>query len=191
MAGLIAEPVRDHPSYASGGRALSKTVDGSACAAYTRHEFENRFQIHQPRRSNHFMADPEPQGWPPSPHDPRERVEIASLDGWQVRSFRAGGVKQRYFAPRGMLHLQLWHPAAGISLLTPSRITGQRYEVYPIRGWKFAHHELRAIAGAIRSEHGVQLPSRAAIVALERWYVSRLRRVPATSVDITVGEQNR
>jgi hypothetical protein len=109
--------------------------------------------------------------WPPPPHDPRERVEIAQLDGWEVRSFRTDGVKHRYFAPRGMLHLQFWHPAAGISLLTPSRLTAQRYEVYPIAEWKFAHASLRSIRGIVRSTHGVELPGEAAIRALERWHV--------------------
>jgi hypothetical protein len=109
--------------------------------------------------------------WPPPPHDPRERVEIARLGDWEVRSFRPDGVKHRYFAPRGMLHLQLWHPAAGISLLTPSQLTLRRYEVYPIAEWKFAHASLDSIRGIVRSSHGIELPVAAAIRALERWHV--------------------
>ena len=73
--------------------------------------------------------------WSPPPHEPRERVEIARLGDWEVRAFRPEGVKHHYFAPRGMLHLQLRHSAAGISLLTPSRLTLRRYEVYPIAEW--------------------------------------------------------
>jgi hypothetical protein len=124
----------------------------------------------EPRETSGAVTADAPR-WPPPPHDPRERVEIARLGEWEVRSFRSDGVKHRYFAPRGMLHLQLWHPAAGISLLTPSRLTLQRYEVYPIGEWKFAHASLRSIRGIVRSTHGIELPVAAAIRALERWHV--------------------
>lgn len=131
-----------------------------------------------------------PHGWPPPPHDPRERIEIALVEGWEVRAFREHGVKHRYFAPRGMLHLQLWHPPSGVSLLTPSRLTAERYEAYPIAGWKFAHAELRAVRGAIRGLHGVELPSSAAIRALERWYVARFSRASARPLDVTTGDND-
>jgi hypothetical protein len=73
-----------------------------------------------------------------------------------------------------MLHLQLWHPTARVSVLTPSRLTLGRYEAFPIGDWKFAHSSLRSIRGLVRSMHGVELPSAARIVAMERWYVGRL-----------------
>jgi hypothetical protein len=121
----------------------------------------------------------EPEVWPSPPHDPRERIWLAELDGWQVRAFRLDGVKHRYFAPRGMLHLQLWHPVVHVSVLTPSRLTAQRYEAHPIAGWKFAYDGLRAIRNLVRSVHSVPMPSEAAIRGLERWFVDRYARAAA------------
>jgi hypothetical protein len=123
-----------------------------------------------------IAAIPPERGWPPPPHDPRERVSLCHMDGWEVLAFRVGGVKHNYFAPRGMLHLQLWHAHSGVSVLTPSRLTLQRYEAYPIADWKFAHASLRSVRGLVRSTHGVELPVDAAIRALERWHVAPYQR---------------
>ncbi|GJL56036.1 MAG: hypothetical protein NPIRA02_31680 [Nitrospirales bacterium] len=34
------------------------------------------------------------------------------------------------------MHLQLWHSAWKVSILTPSRLTGNFYELFPFRGAK-------------------------------------------------------
>ncbi|GIW42380.1 MAG: hypothetical protein KatS3mg076_2957 [Candidatus Binatia bacterium] len=51
-------------------------------------------------------------GWPPPPHDPRERAVLATVGSWEIRHHPPADPKHAYFAPRGFLHLQLWHPAA-------------------------------------------------------------------------------
>lgn len=59
-----------------------------------------------------------------------EREPFAALGIWQVRSHVRGGDQHVYFAPRGFLHLQLWHPIARVSILTPSRLTNDRFEIW-------------------------------------------------------------
>ena len=76
-----------------------------------------------------------------------------------------------YFAPRGLLHLQLWHPAARVSVLTPSRLTCDRYEVFPVRGWKLAMDDLASLERVCRDLLRVELPGLARIVAIQRWFV--------------------
>ena len=109
--------------------------------------------------------------WPPPPHDPRERVVLTRADDWQVRSFLLTDPKFEYFAPRGLWHLQLWHPEAGISILTPSGLTLDRYEVFPIGEWKWrvkSHEELVSLLDGV---HGVQPPSAGTLHNLESFFV--------------------
>jgi len=66
----------------------------------------------------------------PPPHDPDERVVVEVLDrGWDVRVFSADDKRRAYFVPRGFWHLQLWNERARLSVLTPSRLTGGRFEL--------------------------------------------------------------
>ena len=105
---------------------------------------------------------------PPRPHDPRERILVdtcapdlahPTYRHWEVRQFDPAGIFHCYFGDHGMLHLQLWHPWSGVSLLTPSRLTAGRYEVFPSAGWKLADRDYSVVATAVRREHGVALPS--------------------------------
>lgn len=81
----------------------------------------------------------------PTLHQPSYRRLRASLGGWQLREFphRAhsgdqsieqpaelayGETLKRYLLPRGMWHVQLWHPA-GVSIITPSKLTLGAFEV--------------------------------------------------------------
>lgn len=75
--------------------------------------------------------------WPPPPHDPRERCRVGWIDHWEVRIFSRQDVKYGYFARNGFLHLQLWHPSLRLSILTPSNLTDNHFEIFPIRKWKF------------------------------------------------------
>ncbi len=68
---------------------------------------------------------------PPRPHDPDDRVTLGRIGEWEVRRFEGDGAKSGYSAPRGFLHVQLWHPWRAVSLLTPSRLTAGRYEAFP------------------------------------------------------------
>ncbi len=88
-----------------------------------------------------------------------------------MRAFPRHGSTHRYFATRDLLHLQLWHPEACVSLLTPSRLTAHAYELFPIDGWKRAVGSAEAARRLARYELGVELPSPLRLAALIEWYV--------------------
>jgi hypothetical protein len=114
--------------------------------------------------------------WPP-PHDPRQRDLIVRLPEWEVRAFPRDGRMHAYFAPRGLLHLQLWHPRARVSVLTPSRLTCGRYEIYPYEGRKLPVADMQALYRAMSALLRRELPPPARLVALERWFVEREARL--------------
>lgn len=115
----------------------------------------------------------EAYAWPPPPHDPRERVFLLALGEWEVRAFAEDDPKHLYMAPRRFLHLQLWHPGKGVSVLTPSRLTAARFEAFPIRGWKHQEVVYEALEEIVREEHRLSLPGPIAVRALLRWFVER------------------
>ena len=96
--------------------------------------------------------------FPPSPHNPFERERIAAIGPWEVRVFSPGGVFHQYFAGHGMLHVQLWHPASGVSVLTPSRLTRGCFEVYPFAGWKYAREDYAMLQDEVWACLHVRLP---------------------------------
>jgi hypothetical protein len=108
---------------------------------------------------------------PPPPHDPRERVLVATAGAFEVRAFPPSDPKHAYFAARALLHLQLWHPSAGVSLLTPSRLTRNAYELFPVDGWKRAVRSAEDARRLARYAHGVELPSPLQLAALIEWHV--------------------
>jgi len=63
----------------------------------------------------------------PPLHAPFDRELLARVGPWEVR--RHADDRFGYFATRSLLHLQLWHPACRVSVLTPSRLTGGRFEI--------------------------------------------------------------
>lgn len=101
---------------------------------------------------------------PPPPHDPRERDLVLTLGGWQVRLF--GDAKFRYFASRGLWHMQLWHPETEISVLTPSRLTCGFYEAFPVADWKGQAGSLEELASLLGDV--VRLPPHGDVLRLER-----------------------
>jgi hypothetical protein len=106
----------------------------------------------------------------PPPHDPRERVLVARLGDWEVRAFAADDARADYLERNGFAHFQLWHPAARISVLTPSRLSEALYEVFPIRGWKQREPGWCRLRDLIAREHGVRLPPLAELRAIDRWF---------------------
>jgi hypothetical protein len=106
----------------------------------------------------------------PPPHDPTERNGVAWVGLWQVRQFSDGDARLAYFRPRGFHHLQLWNPDERISILTPSRLTAGRFEVWPEGGDRWSAPTWREV-----TEHlaGVALPSSLEILALESWFIAR------------------
>src|SRR5262245_7985164 len=108
---------------------------------------------------------------PPPPHDPSERALLCRVGAWEVRAFPPSDAKHAYFATRELLHLQLWHPAAGVSVLTPSRLTAGTFELFPVDGWKCAVRSAEEARRLARYAHGVELPTPLRLAALIEWYV--------------------
>jgi hypothetical protein len=142
---------------------------------------------------------PAGRAWPPAPHDPRERSLIFELAAgptfvqpaphgssgrscaadatrWEVRAFPVSGRMHRYFAPRGLLHVQLWQPEAAVSVLTPSRLTLGRWEVFPVDGWKLAADRVAELRRLIRARFGIEPPTPAQLTAVRSWFVDREAR---------------
>jgi hypothetical protein len=112
---------------------------------------------------------PGPRELPPPPHDPSERVLITRVDGWEVRDFAREDLRRAYLAASGFAHLQLWHPRARVSVLTPSRLTHDRFEAFPIAGWKRATRDYAELAAFIEGAHGVRLLSSTIVEAVLRY----------------------
>jgi hypothetical protein len=110
------------------------------------------------------------------PHDPAEREVFGAAGDWQLLAFTDR--KREYFLSRGLWHVQLWHADAGVSVLTPSRLTGGCFEVYPFRGLKARARAYDALARAVRGDHGIEVPPASLIARLQRWFVDgEVRRV--------------
>ncbi len=114
------------------------------------------------------------EGWPPPPHDPRERELALVVEGWEVRAF--GGRKFEYFVARGFWHLQLWHPEARVSVLTPSRLTRGLYEAYPIANWRAQAPDYDRLVTLLGGLFAAKLPERSAVLRLERAFVAEVVR---------------
>lgn len=95
---------------------------------------------------------------PPPPHDPRDRVLLDVIEGWEIRVFEPGSRMERYFSDCGFDHLQLWHASLGFSLLTPSRLTEGRFEVYPLADWKYSVSDYRVLKEIVRQTIQIELP---------------------------------
>jgi hypothetical protein len=110
--------------------------------------------------------------WPPPPHDPRERELAMVVDGWEVRLF--GERKFQYFVTRGLWHVQLWHPIARVSVLTPSRLTCGLYEAYPIANWKAQAPDYARLVALLAG--AAVLPSAGTLARVEKAFVDDVVR---------------
>jgi hypothetical protein len=126
------------------------------------------------------MSGLEELSWPPPPHDPRERELTLSIDGWEVRLF--GGRMFAYFVTRKLWHMQLWHPTARISILTPSRLTRGSYEVFPLARWKSTAPDYPSLVRLITGLRSTPLPSAADVLRLERALVHDVVRARSEQV---------
>ena len=99
-----------------------------------------------------------------------------TLLGWEIRIFPEGDRKAEYFAPRGFLHAQLWHPASRVSVLTPSRLTGGLFELFPYQGWKAPVCEPALLRALVIETHGVHFPPLRRLAAIIEWYVRAAER---------------
>jgi hypothetical protein len=116
--------------------------------------------------------------WPPPPHDPRERDLVMRLGEWEVRVF--SGRKFEHFVSRGFWHLQLWHPVARVSVLSPSRLTRGFYEAYPVARWKAQAETYERLVTLIAGTCSATFPSEPELRRIERALVDDVVR--ATSL---------
>ena len=116
---------------------------------------------------------------PPRPHDPNDRILIGEITGcsltpkfsnWEIRAFDRTGPFHLYFSSRDMLHLQFWNPYYGVSVLTPSKITGKLYEAFPLYDWKLASSSYAEIDKEIRKHFSTTLPALGDVDAIASAY---------------------
>lgn len=97
--------------------------------------------------------------------------------------FATDDARLSYLAARQMLHLQLWHEGLGVSVLTPSRLTGGLYEVmlaaHADRGRTPSQGALRA---ALSEALGLDLPPERQLARWTTWFVDRYVRESGTSL---------
>lgn len=102
-------------------------------------------------------------------HALAERETFAVLGDWEVRRHIEEQGHHVYFASRGFLHLQLWHPTARVSILTPSRLTHDRFEIWR-DGVRIAVRTWDDVAAALPD---LAMPGRSELAALCWWTVVR------------------
>jgi hypothetical protein len=98
-----------------------------------------------------------------------DRIVVAKLGDWDVRRHDESEGPHSYFARRGFLHLQLWQPIARVSVLTPSRLTNGRFEIWR-DGLRISQADWHGVTRALA---GIAVPSAAEIDAFCRWTVVR------------------
>jgi hypothetical protein len=105
----------------------------------------------------------------PPLHSPFDRELLARVGPWEVRRHARDDGRFAYLATRSMLHVQLWHPDHRVSVLTPSRLTGGRFEIASStrRAWVA---DWDAVVAQL-PDH--QLPRRSDLAALSLWLVVR------------------
>ena len=80
------------------------------------------------------------------------------LDDWDVRMSEPGSDEHRLLVVNGMFHIQLWHPQARLSVLTPSPLTGHQFEVANIMGNRFRSESYEEMATVVQAARHVQMP---------------------------------
>ena len=86
-------------------------------------------------------------------HSEQQKSLVYWLGEWDVRMSEPHSDLHRLLVINGMFHLQLWHPESKTSVLTPSPITDQLFEVTPLFGGEFrakTYSEIRSVVQAAR-----------------------------------------
>lgn len=105
-------------------------------------------------------------------HDASTRELIAIVGQWQVRQFAETDPRMLFGNTHGLLHVQLWQPHLHVSILTPSRITGGKFEFcddferFAVATWRQMRIRCR------RKLDPVGLPAALAFRGLEPWLAS-------------------
>lgn len=125
------------------------------------------------------------------PHRPDDRIvtetvsvpcRAAPFGYWEVRIFDPAGQFHHYFASRALLHVQLWNPFFGVSILSPSRLTGFNYESFPLDEWKYASPDYDEISERLRARMGIRLPDASCVRRICRTYVGESARAQPQAV---------
>jgi hypothetical protein len=104
------------------------------------------------------------------------RVLLQEVAGWEVRDFAETARWRRYPVGYQMTHLQLWHPAAGLSVLTPSALTAGRFEIFPLDGFRVRVVGYGLLYKLLSERAGLSPPGPARFAALYLWFVRRVER---------------
>ena len=115
----------------------------------------------------------------PPPHAPHERKLLTLADGWEVRVFAEDDFRHAYFARKRMLHLQLFHRTARVSVLTPSRLTAGRWELCSECTWRQRFAARAELAAALHGRLDLRLPNPVTLAGLEFWFV----QVPSGEIE--------
>lgn len=132
------------------------------------------------------------QNVPIKPHDPRDRVVLGTISAripstvlaeWQVRALDPAGPFHHYFAKNDMLHLQFWNPYFGISVLTPSKLTANRFEAYPLSDWKLASESYETLRVKLECAFATRLPVESLVNQLTGEFREAVNSAVATGQD--------
>lgn len=115
------------------------------------------------------IAQPSAVLAPPPPHDPADRCWLRRVGDWEIRVHALNDPRHAYLTARGLLHLQLWHPGVGASVLTPSQLTERAYELWGPEHRRFCCY--RHLARFLREELALAVPCPRMIRHLELWFV--------------------
>lgn len=127
----------------------------------------NRFKFMRLVRDEATTESP-----PPWPHNPAERVVVEEIAGWEARVVPRCEPTHKFLLQQELLQLQLWHPRARVSLLTPSpAIRG--CPVHSIGGWIVLNATETHVRNVVRLSFGLRFPSKGHLEALVRWFVLR------------------
>ena len=118
---------------------------------------------------------------PHDPHNPNERLvlerfslhpENGRATTWEVRMFDPAGPFHVYFFHRALVQLQLWNAYHRVSILTPSRLTRDYFEAFPVNSRTFSSTQYCVVANELRVTCGVALPNKQQVASLCSRYVS-------------------
>ena len=92
-------------------------------------------------------------------HTDTNRTLVYWLGEWDVRMSDPRSDLHRLLAVNGMLHLQMWHPESGTSVLTPSPLTDQLFEAIPLFGNQFRTRSYPEMCSVIHAAKQIEAPS--------------------------------
>lgn len=111
-----------------------------------------------------------PAGDEPWLHDPDARIPVLRVGDWEVRALRRGSPRFRRLHRCGGLHVQFWDPATGVSVVTPSALTGQRFEICRRGDRPVAVPRPPQLHGTVAGLGAAPLPTMREIALLADWY---------------------